>query len=139
MSHEALWVDRWLYGLLTGDSTLVGLVDGRVYGYLDQRDGALPYVVYSFQGGYDVRGNGPTRFMTSLLYQVKAVGAGASFQPLQAIADRLDELLQGASGTVSGGRVLVCVREQPINFPEVHNGVIYLHVGGLWRIHAQAV
>jgi len=139
MSQEVLLVDRWLYELLTSDSTLVGLVGGRVYGYLGEQDGALPYVLYSYQGGHDVRGNGPTRFMVSLLYQVKVVGVGASFQPLREIADRLDRILQGASGTVSGGRVLVCVREQPINFPEVDNGVVYRHVGGLWRIHAQAV
>jgi hypothetical protein len=139
MSHEVLWVDRWLYGLLTGDPTLTGLVGGRVYGYVAPDDAALPFVVYSHQGGSDVRGNGPTRFMVSLLYQVKVVGAGASFQPLKPIADRLDELLQGASGTVSDGRVLACVREQPVAYTEVDNGVVYRHAGGLWRIHAQAV
>lgn len=138
MGLEPLWVDQWLYGLLTGDPTLAGLVGGRVYGYVAPEGAALPFVVYSHQAGSDVRGNGPTRFMASLLYQVKAVGAGASFQPLKAIADRLDALLQGASGTVADGRVLVCVREQPIAYVEIDNGIIYRHAGGLWRIHAQA-
>ena len=134
---ETLRVDQWLYQLLSGDSTLSGLVGGRIYGYLAPQDAALPHVVYSHQAGHDVRGVGPVRIMVSLVYQVKAVGQGGSFAGLKAIADRLDQLLQGASGSVVDGRVLMCVREQPVEYVEVDSGVQYRHLGGLWRIIAQ--
>lgn len=134
---ETLRAEQWLYTVLSGDTTLSSLVGGRIYSYLAPQDAVLPFVVYSHQAGHDVRGVGPTRIMTSLVYQVKAVGQGGSFQPLKAIADRLDVLLQGASGSVVDGTVLMCVREQPVEYVEVENGVQYRHLGGLWRIIAQ--
>lgn len=134
---ETLRVDQWLYERLSGDTTLSNLVGGRIYAYLAPQDATLPFVLYSHQAGHDVRGVGPARIMTSLVYQVKAVGQGGSFGPLKAIADRLDTLLQGASGSVVDGTVLMCVREQPIEYVEIEDGVQYRHLGGLWRIIAQ--
>lgn len=134
---ETIRVDQWLYERLSGDSTLSGLVGGRIYSYLAPQDAALPFVVFSHQAGHDVRGVGPARIMTSLVYQVKAVGQGHSFQQLKAIADRLDALLQGASGSVVDGTVLMCVREQPVEYVETDDGIQYRHLGGMWRIIAQ--
>lgn len=134
---ETLRVDQWLYGVLSGDATLSSLVGGRIYGYIAPQDAPLPFVVYSHQEGHDVRGVGPARIMASLVYQVKAVGQGGSFAPLKPIADRLDQLLQGASGTIVDGRVLMCVREQTVEYVEVDDGVQYRYLGGLWRIIAQ--
>ncbi|HXF08991.1 MAG TPA: DUF3168 domain-containing protein [Candidatus Acidoferrales bacterium] len=134
---ESVRVDQWLYGLLSGDATLNGLVNGRIYGYLAPQDAALPFVLYSHQSGVDVRGVGPTRIMVGFIYQVKAVGQGPSFAPLQPIADRIDTLLQGASGSVVDGLVLACVRESTVAFVEVESGVQYRHLGGLWHIIAQ--
>jgi hypothetical protein len=134
---ETLRVDQWLYGVLSGDSTLSALVAGRIYSALAPQDAALPFVVFNQQAGVDVRGVGPYRIMTSLVYQIKAIGRGGSFQPIAAIADRLDQLLQGASGSVVDGRILMCVREQPLAYVEVEDGVHYRHLGGLWRILSQ--
>lgn len=134
---ETLRVDQWLYERLSGDTTLSNLVGGRIYSYLAPQDAVLPFVLFSHQAGHDVRGVGPARIMTSLVYQVKAVGQGHSFGPLKAIADRLDTLLQGASGSVVDGTVLMCVREQPVEYVETDDGVQYRHLGGLWRIIAQ--
>jgi hypothetical protein len=131
---ETARVDRWLYELLSGDQELQSLVGDRVYGYLAPPGAQFPFVVFTHQGGHDVLGVGPARVMAHLLYQVKAVGKGNSFAPLQPIADRVDALLQGASGSVVDGYVLICVREHPFAFVEVDNGVEYRHIGGLWRI-----
>lgn len=135
---ETTRIDEWLYTLLSADTELNAVVDDRVYGYVAPQGAAMPFVLFAYQGGRDVRGVGPSRIMASALYQVKVVGEGASFSGLEAIADRLDALLQGASGSVTDGAVLMCVREQPIVYVEVDNGVQYRHLGGLWRIIAQA-
>jgi len=137
---ETVRVEQWLYALLTGDTGPDGvhtLVGGRIYSYVAPQGAELPYVVYSYQGGYDVRGVGPARIMVSAVYQIKAIGQGHSFAPLQPVADRLDALLQGASGSVLDGHVLMCVREQPVAYVEISAGVPYRHLGGLWRMIAQ--
>ena len=134
---ELLRIDQWLYATLNGDATLMALVSG-VHNAIATQGAALPYVVFNFQGGGDVRGVGPTRIMSSALYQVKAVGGGASYAPLKAAVDRMDLLLQGASGSVTDGWIYSCVREQPIAFYETTpGGVQYRHAGGLYRIVVQ--
>jgi hypothetical protein len=134
---EILRVDQWLYGKLNGDTTLMAQVTG-VYNSIATQDAPMPYALFSFQGAGDVRGVGPTRIMTRALYQVKVVGAGASYAPLKAAVDRIDTLLQGASGSVTDGKVFSCVREQPIAFIETAiGGAQFRHAGGLYRIVAQ--
>jgi len=134
---ETVRVEQWLYRVLSQDMTLGDMVGGRIYAYVAPQDAPFPFILISHQAGHDVRGVGPARVMVSLVYQVKVVGQGGSFAPLQPIADRIDALLQGASGAVVDGQVLMCVREQPVAYVEVDDGVQYRHLGGLYRIIAQ--
>lgn len=131
-------IEQWLYATLSADAELVALVGSRIHAYEAPQGTAMPFVIYSYQGGHDVRGVGPGRIMVSALYQVKVVGQGTSVVGLAPIADRLDALLQAASGTVTDGAVWACVREQPLAYPETDNGVQYRHLGGLYRVMATA-
>ena len=134
---ETVRVEQWLYQVLSSDAVLAGHVGGRIYSYVAPGDAAFPFIVYSHQASRDVLGVGPARIMANLLYQVKVIGVGSSVVPLKVIADRIDELLHGASGAVADGTVLACVREQPLSYVEVDEGVRYYHIGGLYRIYAQ--
>ncbi len=137
--QETFRAEQWLYTLLTTDSGAGGvntLVGGRIYAYVAPSGAAFPLVVYSHQGSHDVRGVGPTRIMASMVYQVKVIGksSAAGFGAIKAVADRLDTLLQGASGSVVDGRVLSCVREQGISYVENSGSDVYSHLGGLYRL-----
>jgi len=141
---ETFRVEQWLYQLLSGDNGASGvhtLVNGRIYAYQAPAGAAFPFVVYSRQAGHDVMGVGTARIMASELYQIKAVGkaASVSFGTIKAIADRIDTLLQGASGTVTDGRVLSCVREQGISYVETSGSDVYSYLGGLYRIQVQPI
>ncbi|MBI4496313.1 MAG: DUF3168 domain-containing protein [Chloroflexi bacterium] len=139
MGIESLRIDAWLYSVLSGDATLVSALGGtKVYSDLAPQDAALPYVVFGQQAPHDVMGVGTARIMVTNVYQVKVVGQGGSYQPLQAAADQVDALLHAASGTASGGTVLACVRDAVIRYTETDDGVQYRHVGGLYRITAQS-
>lgn len=137
MSNEVVYVDKWLYGVLSGDATLTGLVGARIHAYQAPEGTAFPFVLYSFQGGADVAVVGGIRIFNRGVYQVKAVGKGDTMGALQSIADRIDTLLQGASGSVTGGIILACVREQPLAYAEIDNRIQYRHLGGLYRILVQ--
>lgn len=136
------WVaDSWLYAVLAGDSTLVGLATGGVYAYNNpNRTPVFPYVLFQLQApGMDVRGVGPVRIMAPMVYLVRGIVEANSFGGnLKTIADRIDTLLQAASGTAAGGSVLSCVREQPFALPEVAgDGRQYRHLGGIYRLFVQ--
>lgn len=130
-------IEMWLHSLLAGDATLAALVGSRVYGYLAPPGAVSPWVVFNYQSGNDVRGVGPTRIMVSTLYQVKGVGQVDGFGPLKPIADRIDALMQGASGVVVDGQVLLCVRQNPVAYVEVNEGRQFRHLGGLYWIIAR--
>ena len=137
--QETARAEKWLYSVLSGDTGAGGvntLVGGRIYAYLAPERSAYPLVIFSHQGDYDVMGVGTARILASTLYQVKAVGkaSAVSMMSLQAIADRIDALLQGASGTVTGGEIVSCVREQQISYVEYAESAVYGHLGGLYRI-----
>ncbi len=141
---ETVRVEQWLCELLTGDtgeggvSTLVG---GRIYAYVAPEGSAFPLVIYSRQAGHDVAGVGSARIMASEVYQVKVIGRAAAvlFNAIKAIADRIDSLLQGASGSVVDGQILSCVREQVVSYVENSGSDVYSHLGGLYRIQVQGV
>lgn len=143
MAVETTVAETWLYGLLAADTGVGGVnhattgVNGRIYSYVAPEGAEFPFVIVSHQSGHDVRGTGPARVMAAMVYQVKVVGKARSQLAIAALASRVDALLQGASGTVSGGQVLACVREQTVSYLEVDAGTQYRHLGGLYRIWAR--
>lgn len=134
---EIVRADVWLYGVLSADATLTAAVSSEIHSYLAPSGTTFPYCLYAFQGGKDVSAIGGIRIMFPGVYQVKAVGQGNSMVGIEAIANRIDTLLHGATGTVSGGVILACVREQPLAYVENSNGIRYNHLGGLYRIIVQ--
>ena len=142
--QESFRVEQWLYSLLSSDTGTGGvstLVSGRIYAYVAPSGAVFPFVIYSRQAGHDVMGVGTVRIMASEVYQVKVVGKAATVAlgTIKAIADRIDTLLQGATGTVVDGRVLSCVREQGISYVETSGSDVYSHLGGLYRIQVQPI
>ncbi len=128
--------DKWLYATLSADATLIPLIAGRVYDGIAPSGTTLPYVVFNYQGGYDVRGNGPIRVMVSGVYLVKAVGQGSSFASLWPIVSRIDTLLHAQHGANADGEAWAA-REQPFKYLEIDEGVQYRHLGGLYRVWVQ--
>lgn len=139
MANEIVLVDKWLYGVLSADSMLAGLVSTRIYSYLTPTGAGFPSIVYAYQGSMDVVAVGGIRIMNSGMYLVKAITQDNSMVgAAKSIADRIDALLHGQQfGVVTGGIVLACVREYPIAYVEYLNGLRYNHCGGIFRVIAQ--
>lgn len=139
MGVENTLVESWLYTTLSTDATLVAQVGTRIYSYVAPTTATTPYVVFNAQSpGFDVMGVGTARVMLNCLYQVKVVVQDASFSTAKAAANRIDALLHGATGAPTGGEVLGCVREGPLAYAEVTDGIEYRHLGGLYRIWVQS-
>lgn len=134
--------ELYLYGRLHGDATLLGLATGGVHRGVAPEGQPMPYVVYSYHGGAggsgagDVEAVGAIRVMVVAPYVVKAVGLNTDGN-LQGIADRIDALLHDTVGTVTGGRVLACARDDVVQYLETKNGVNYRHLGGIYVLSVQ--
>lgn len=136
---ESVRVEQWLYTTLTGDATLAAAVSTRCYGYIAPQNAIYPLLLFSMQAGTDVMGVGTARVMLTCLYQVKVIGATNSFAALKPLADRIDAVLQGATGSVVDGAILACTREEPLSYVDVSGETQYRHLGGLYRIIAQGI
>ncbi len=143
MINELPRVRRWLYGVLAGDATLVSLLGGpHIYHALAPEGAPYPHVVFLRLGQLDdLTALGEVRIWTEGRWQVKGVIRGSATRgspnALQSVADRLEALLQAASGTQSGAVILDCHRAAPWERTYVDGGVRYDELGAEWVIRAR--
>lgn len=135
---EITAADTWIYATLKADATLTALIGGssapRIYRGMAPLKAVFPCVVFFYQtGGQDVRGVGTINIMVNATWVIKAIDRDNSAVSAAAIADRIDILLHGASGT----GVLACVRDEPIAYVELLDAALYQHVGGVYKLIVQ--
>lgn len=133
---ETWTIDSWLYTKLTGDTTLMTTLTG-VFADVAPFGQAFPYGIIALQDAEDVMGVNGVRILTAATYQVRIVTDATGFGGIKAAADRIDTLLHRASGSVTGGVIISCVREAPLRYTELYQGKLYRHMGGLYRLQVQ--
>ena len=135
---EIYTAEAWLYSKLHGDATLLGYCPGGVHTWPVPTTVTTAFVLYQMQSGVDIRGVGPTRIGVNGLWLVRAVAEAKSFGgSLLSAADRIDALLQAASGSVTAGVVWACEREAPVQLVETRDGRQWRHLGGQYRLWVQ--
>jgi hypothetical protein len=135
-------IEPWLYSTLSGDSTLSGLVGGRITSTLNPLSEGVqvPFVYFGFASQRDIPNASGFSLDTESYYNVKGVALGNTYTgTLLSIAKRIHVLINGKTPTFSPSGSLTCVREQILQYPEVPAGVEYRHLGGLYRIRCSAV
>jgi len=138
---ETILVETWLKQVLTSDEQLQSAVAGRVMEYVAPLTTPSPFVVLEYVEGEarDEKTQNSTRIFSVLPYSVVVIGEVKQLATIKPIADRVDELLEGASGSVSGGEIISCERIKPLSSVEVEpsNGKQYRYLGGLYLISVQ--
>jgi hypothetical protein len=138
-------VDEWLYARLSGDATLRSLLNvpagqTRVANMVAPKEWPPPFVVFhQALPMRDVRG-WQARIMGDGEYLVRAIGRPANWGTLRSVADRLDVLLEGSTGTTSGGTVLTFHRQEAYRLTENdaperdEPSGVWHYVGAIWRV-----
>ena len=130
--------DMWITAKLTGDTTLATLVGTRIYDGEAPPGAAYPLVTWiAASPPRDVMAEGGERILSIAVYLVQVFGQGRDYGLLRPIANRIDELLHQARGTVTDGVVFGCVRESVVKLAEVHEGQSYRRLGGYYRLWVQ--
>jgi hypothetical protein len=86
-------INQWIDTTLKNDLQLAALVFRRVYSDEAPQGGAAPLVVYAFLGGADKQVTSRGR-LSSVLYLIRAINDGSSYDSVEAIADRIEAILQ---------------------------------------------
>lgn len=131
-------VNQWLDQTLKNDLQLSGMVFRRVYSDEAPQGGAAPLVVYAFLGGADKQVTSRNR-LSSVLYLIRAINDGSSYDSVEPIADRIEALLQvpDEGAIVRDVRITSCYREQPHQRKDAQYGKPTVYLGGFYRIRYQ--
>lgn len=147
---EIACIKTWVHTTLSGDATLEGLIDairtGRgdaadqsyVFPHPAPHDAIYPFITYlAPEESDDLMYLGGTRLWTRGEWVIRVIDRTESEASLWAIEDRIDTLLHAKTGSNTYGTIESCVRVGEISYPEIVDGVRYLHLGGLYEITAQ--
>ena len=134
-------VDAGMYTALNADmgtatGSLGDLGATAAYRMIAPQTASLPYVVFNQQAGTD-SWTMADRSHRSLIYQVQAVGDGHSGSVVSAMNDRLDAVLNDKPLTLSGYTCKRIRRESDVEYVENTDGVLYHHIGGLFRVDVE--
>lgn len=134
-------VRRALYGRLAGDTTLNNLLGTPASGYSKSiyhqqapPGAAFPFVIFSKSSGIPTEAFGDPDALDTDVWLVKAVDKDTSADDAEAIAARLQVLLNDASLSISGSTLLYLRRQSDVEYSEIEAGVQYAHVGSLYRL-----
>ena len=134
-------IRRALYGKLAGDTTLNNLLGTPAAGYTkaiyhQQAPGGAryPYVVFNKQAGTPTEAmSDPSAYDTDI-WLIKGVDRGASADNAEAIAERIQTLLNDTTLSISGGDLMYLRRQSDVQYSEVSDGETFSHCGSLYRL-----
>lgn len=132
---------RAIYGKLAGDTTLNNLLGTPATGYTKSiyyqvapAKAAFPFVIFQKQSGNPTEAFGLPSAFENDVWLVKGVDKDSSADDAEAIASRIQALLNDASLSISGSTLLYLRRQSDVEYPEVTDGVTYRHAGALYRL-----
>lgn len=128
-----------VFDLLKADTGAGGvntLVSGRIYRDRVPQAALLPAVTVTLVSAIDTNTLGGVRVFANTLVDVRVVSDGAGYQ--NAIADRIDAVLQNVGGLKETVRTVELRREQVQAFVEDDAGKLYAHLIATYRSEAYA-
>lgn len=139
MVVEAQNVAAFVFDVLKADATFSAAIGGRLYRDQIPQAAALPAgIVGPVVASPDSNTLSGRRVMSVVTLDVHVVAAGGSYGPINAAANRADELLQERSG-VNGGVVVVKLRrDEPRLWIENESGQTFAHILQTWRSEAHS-
>lgn len=134
------WVESRLQAYAEELDSEAADLSKRVFDQFAPPSTLYPFIIYQAQiPPRDIRGVGVTRVMVDTLYLVKAVAQVNSYADLGGLASIIDRAMTSAEGgAVQDGHVFACVRQEQFALTEVDAGKQYRHLGGAYKIQAQA-
>lgn len=134
---ESHGVAEWIYSTL---GSAQGLVNLSIYEDIAPQRATKPYVIFSMQTSEDVNALGPNRAASEQTWLVKVVAQGGTYKAVADYAGSVDAALSGKIGTATAGSVAVrCTRDREVRYTETVDGMVWKHLGAVYRIFAGGV
>jgi len=126
----------WLQATLLADSG-VNAITTDIFQDRAPSTAAYPFIVIQNQLATDVMGVGTARIITDTSFIVKSIAQSETYTSLIPLSEAIDLALHGTTGSLSGGSVFACVREESFRFSETEDGDHFKHLGGVYKLQLQ--
>lgn len=137
---ETALVDLWIDETLKAYTPLTDIVGQRIFSDLAPSGSVFPYVIYQVQSPPSVvRGVGLAEVMVDTIYTVKAINQSPSYAALAPAASAIRSAMVTADTQApTGGLIFTCGYERQVAYTEGRGTEQARHLGGEFRIQAQA-
>ena len=142
MGVEAQKVAAFVFDTLmadTGAGGVAALLNSRIYRDQVPAAAALPAATVGVVASTDYGTLSAVRVLDVVLVDVRVVGAGASYGPINPAADRIDAVLQNRTGQSGGVWIVELRRDQTQIFLENEAGAQFSHIIQTWRTECFAL
>lgn len=133
MANFRLDVDTAIFNILNTQA-VNDAVKGGVFNSLAPPDATFPYIVFQMLSKVDehnfaLRGG-------NAVYLIKGVSNKRWPKEAIDVDTTIDTTMEDATLTIANHSQLLCRRESDFSFVEDRDGMIYQHVGGMYRVMA---
>lgn len=138
VGSEGLVASQWIKDTLTSDVTLMDAAPGGFWDGPAYEATAYPILRAGAQSpGVVLRtGAGTAEVWSNMLWLVRGITDGSSYEPLDTIAQHIHADLHGVTGlAVPGGMIHACVREESFQQESINGGRQFRSLGGIYRIY----
>ena len=135
MANMRVNLDTAVYSVLNVEA-VTNEATGGVFNGIAPHNTAPPYVVFQAMSKVDEYWNFASGRGGSAIYMVKAIDRSPWPKSAGDIDTQIDSVMQDASLSITSHSLLWCRREEDVYLVEDQEGVIYQHIGGLYRITA---
>ncbi len=126
----------WIQATLLADVD-VSAITTDIYQDRAPKDATYPFIVIQSQLSTDVMGVGTSRIITDSMFIVKSIAQSETYTPLIPLSKAIDIALHGATGSLAGGSVFACIRDESFRFSETEDGDHFKHLGGVYKLQLQ--
>ena len=134
MANLRVNLDTAIYSVLNVEA-VTNEATGGVFNGIAPQGTEPPFVVFQAMSKVDdyfsYTGRGG-----AAIYMIKAIDRSIWPKTAGDIDTQIDSVMQDASLSITGHALLMCRRESDIYLAEDQAGVVYQHIGGLYRIIA---
>lgn len=138
VGSEGLVASQWINEALAADDVLMAAAPGGFWDGPAYEATEYPIIRAGVQSpGVVLRtGAGIAEVWSNMLWLIRGITEGSSYESLDTIAQRIHADLHGVTGlAVTGGMIQACVREESFQQESINGGRQFRSLGGIYRIY----
>lgn len=129
---------KWIYGQLTGDATVTGVVGANIFAEEAPQEATFPMIVFAHIGNVDTFRATSEGYVNKAIWLVRVVVAGSSVEgDALTVAERFNSLLLQSNIVIGDVRINLVQHDQDHVRSDSQQGVPLSYLGAYYLVFTQ--